>query len=64
MSKHAWICIQPHTVGGSMHLVGLQSINTHKEDEKASAHFFFQANVMHIAVALEEHVLNVSIKIN
>ncbi len=38
-----------------MRIVGLQSVNTHKEKEK-SITCFFQANLMDEAEAVEEHV--------
>ncbi len=34
---------------------GLQSVNTHKEEEKATT-YFFQANVLDKAVAVEEYI--------
>ncbi len=52
--EHACMCTQSIKVGGGMHIIGLQSVNTHKE-EKATT-YFFQANIMDEAVAVEEHV--------
>ncbi len=39
---------------GGMHITGSQSVNTHKEGEKATT-YFSQANVMDDAVAVEEY---------
>ncbi len=50
------ICIPPDAVGGGRHIAGLQSINIHKEEEKATTSFSFQANVMDEAVPAEEYV--------
>ncbi len=58
---HACVCTQSDTVGGSMHIVGWQSVNPHKEEEKETT-CFLQANVINEAAAVEEYVLNVSIK--
>ncbi len=55
MSEHACICTQSDTVDGSMHIISLKSVNTHKDKEKATT-YFFQANVMNKAVAVEEFV--------
>ncbi len=39
-----------------MHIVGLQSVDTHKKEEKATSFVFFQANIMDRAVVGEENV--------
>ncbi len=44
------------TAGGGTHIVSLQFINTHKEEEGANTDFF-QANVMDKAAAVGEYVL-------
>ncbi len=36
-----------------MLILGLQSVSTHKEEEKATT-YFFQANIMDDAVTIEE----------
>ncbi len=52
MPEHAYVCTQSSTVGGSMHIVCLLYVSSHKEEEKATGHFF-QANIMDKA---EEYV--------
>ncbi len=37
MPEHICVCTQPDAVGGGMHIVGLQSVNPNKEEEKANA---------------------------
>ncbi len=46
---------QLDTVGGGMHIVGLESVNTHKEKEKATS-YFFKLNIMDGEVAVQEYV--------
>ncbi len=48
------VCTQSDTVGGSMHIVGLRSVNTHKEEKTTT--YFFQANILDEAVTLQEYV--------
>ncbi len=35
--EHVWECTLFNTVSGGTHIVGLQSVNTHKEEEEEGA---------------------------
>ncbi len=56
MPEYACVCTRSNAVGGGMHKVGLQSVDTQKEEEKATT-YFFRASLFVEAVAVEEYVL-------